>query len=81
MFCGAILWNNLPKELTTANCLGLFKRGIGEWFSTPQRLRMTDFGILAKYRLTDVPNQKASLLPPPSFPQPTHAFLQAGFPS
>jgi len=29
----AVLWNNLPEEVRTANSLDLFKRSIHGWFS------------------------------------------------
>ena len=32
-YSGAILWDNLPKELRTANSVGLFERVINKWFS------------------------------------------------
>ena len=30
---GALIWNNLPKEICTSNSLGLFKRSSLRWFS------------------------------------------------
>jgi len=32
-YSGALLWNNLPEEVRTANSLDLFKRSIHRWFS------------------------------------------------
>ena len=32
-YSGALLWSNLPKEISTSNFLGFFKRSSHRWFS------------------------------------------------